>query len=48
MLLEYSGGTDDGVSGVWENDRGDAWKVCEGDICVWRWMSGKRYRLTYI
>lgn len=37
---EYSGGTDDGVSGVWEIDRRDAWKVCEGDICVWRWTGG--------
>lgn len=37
---KYSGGVDDGVSGGWEIDRGDAWKVCEGDICVWRWMGG--------
>lgn len=34
---EYSGGADDGVFGVWETDRGDAWKVCGWDICVWRW-----------
>ena len=42
---EYSGGADDGASGVWETDRGNAGKICGLDICVWRWMGENKIQI---